>query len=465
MLNTKPQSHPEFKTLSIFQLLKIFWQGRKLRPHEKWNREQIKQHQEKELRKLRDFAYSNSPFYKKFHKGLENSPLHELPVLTKKELMSSWDEIVTDRSLHLKDVENFLNNLKGAELYRDKYYAYATGGTTGVKGIFIYSKKEWFKFFSIAIRSSGWINIPFHFGKKSRMAIVQSTLPWHVAGGIAFIKIPFVNMLALDTTEPLEQIVKKLNDFQPNLLGGFAENIHTLAKEQLAGRLRIKPDTITSTAETLKKEARKAIEEAWGIKPFEEYGATETGVIASECEAHNGQHIYEDLVVVEVVDNDNKIVPPGEYGNKILVTVLWNRTLPIIRYELSDHIKLDTKPCSCGRIFTLIKEIQGREENVIHLPGQAGNRVAIEPDLFFDNMVLLPIDGWQIVQEKEDTISFLILGPHKDFKEADFLKHIVDEIVKHGAKPPSVKVEYIKELKKTKLGKTITIQALKKGEK
>jgi len=267
-------------------------------------------------------------------------------------------------------------------------------------------------------------------------------------------------MLALDTVEQLEQNVQKLNDFQPNHLIGFAENIHSLAKEQVAGRLQIKPDSVATTAETLKKEARKAIEKAWGIKPFDTYASTETGVIASECEAHNGQHIYEDLIIMEVVDNDNKPVPPGKYGNKILVTVLWCRTLPIIRYEISDHVKLSNNLCSCGRTFTLIKEIQGREENVIYLPSQSGGKIAIEPDIFFDNMVLLPIDGWQIVQEKEDAITFLILGPHQDFIEANFLSHIVEEMVKQGAKPPFVKVEYIKELKRTKLGKVITVQAI-----
>lgn len=449
------------KSRNVFELLKLLWQGRKLGFHQKWSKEKIKDHQERELRKLRDFAYSNSPFYKKFHQGHENSPLSELPILTKKELMQSWDEIVTDKSLHLKDVEDYLNNLKGTELYQDKYYAYATGGTTGVKGVIIYNKDEWLKFLSTALRTIKWMNMAIRFGQKPRMAIVQSTLPWHVAGGITFIKIPFVNMLALDTVEQLEQNVNKLNDFQPNHLVGFAENIHSLAKEQLAGRLQIKPDSVATTAETLKKEARKAIEKVWGIKPFDTYASTETGVIASECEAHNGQHIYEDLVIIEVVDNDNKSVSPGEYGNKILATVLWSRTLPLIRYEISDHIKIDDKPCSCGRTFTIIKEIQGREENVIYLPSQSGGKVAIEPDIFFDNMVLLPIDGWQIVQEKDDAIAFLILGPHQDFKEADFLKHITEELVKQGAKSPTVKVEYIKELKKTKLGKTITIQALK----
>lgn len=132
MATNKKTNHSSTKSLSLIQILKLFWQGRKLRSHEKWSREKIKQHQEIELRKLRDFAYAKSPFYKKFHHGLENHPLHELPVLTKQELMRSWDEIVTDRSLHLKDIENYLDNLKGAELYQGRYHAAATGGTTGV---------------------------------------------------------------------------------------------------------------------------------------------------------------------------------------------------------------------------------------------------------------------------------------------------------------------------------------------
>lgn len=174
MANTKQSSGAKYRRLSFFQLPKIFWQGRKLRPHEKWSKEKILEYQEKGLRKLRDFAYSNSPFYKKFHQGHENSPLNELPILTKKQLMQSWDEIVTDRSLHLKDEENFLDNLKGLGLFQGKYFAWATGGTTGVKGIFILSQKEWFKFFFTAVRSGAAQNISLHFGQKPRMA-----LDWH----------------------------------------------------------------------------------------------------------------------------------------------------------------------------------------------------------------------------------------------------------------------------------------------
>lgn len=462
ILQTMMQHKKHAQTFSpgLVDLLKVIIRARKLKRRETWTHKQIESHQQNELKKLREFAYTNSPFYKKFHKGLENRPLHELPILTKKELMASWDDIVTDRSLRLKDIDHFLNNVTGLESYKGKYFAFATGGTTGVKGITVFSKDEFLSFFSLTARASGWTGIHLPFGQRPRMAVVQSHLPWHVAGAAGFLKLPFIRTLVLDTTDPLEKLVRELNKFQPHVFGGYASNVHLLALEQIAGRLKIAPQMVITTAETLKKEARKAVKMAWGVEPFEAYGATETAEAASECQEHRGFHIYEDVIILEVVDNNNKPVPPGKYGNKVLVTILWNRTLPLIRYEISDHVKLAKKPCPCGRPFQLIAEVQGREEQVMYLSGKAGGKVRIEPDIFFDSMVMLPIDGWQVEQENKDTITFLILGPHPEFQEAKFLKKMAGEFMKRGAKQPTLKVEYITELRRTKVGKLVTIRAL-----
>lgn len=451
---------PPFYRLNLFRILALIPRVLALRKRETWSREQIARHQERELGRLRQFAYRHSPFYQRFHKGLEDRPLHDLPVLTKKELMQSWDDVVTDRSLHLKDIQRFLERVQGLEAYQNTHYAFATGGTTGVKGVTVYSRKEFLQFFALTSRTTAWAGMRFSLWERPRMSTVQSLLPWHAAGAASFLKVPVVKTLPLDTVEPLPQLVRKLNDFQPHVLAGFAGNVHLLAQEQMAGRLRIGPRLVLSTAETLKKEARQAIEEAWGSKPFEAYGATETAQAASECQEHRGLHIYEDVVILEVVDEDNNPVPPGTFGKKVLATVLWNYTLPLIRYEISDHLKLSTKACPCGRTFQLIDEIEGREEQVIFLEGKSGEEIRIEPDLFFDEMVLLPIDGWQVVQERKDAITFLLLRPHPEFEEAEFLERMGSEIEKLGAKRPTLNVEVIDELRRTKLGKLITIQAL-----
>ena len=53
-----------------------------------------------------------------------------------------------------------------------------------------------------------------------------------------------------------------------------------------------------------------------------------------------------------------------------------------------------------------------------------------------------------------------MVGPHAEFKEAEFLKQMGDEMEKLGAKRPTLRVEVIDELRQTGLGKMITIQAL-----
>ena len=451
---------PRVYRLNLFRIAEIILRARALSKRERRSREQIQRHQNRQLTRLRQFASAHAPFYQRFHKGFEDRPLQELPILTKQELMRSWDDIVTDRSLHLQDIQRFLEGVQGLEPYRNTHYAFATGGTTGVKGVTVYSKKEFLLIFALSIRTTRWAGTRFSLRERPRMAIVQSLLPWHVAGGAAFIRLPLVKTLPVDTTEPLPQLVRKLNEFQPHVLGGFAGNIHLLAQEQIGGRLQIAPRTVSTTAETLKKEARQEIEEAWATEPFEAYGATETAVAASECQEHRGLHIYEDMVILEVVDEDNRPVPPGTFGRKVLATVLWNYTLPLIRYEISDHVKLSAESCPCGRTFQLIEEIEGREEQVIFLEGGSGDEVRIEPDLFFDEMVLLPIDGWQVVQEGKNDITFLVLRPHAEFKEAEFLKRMGNEIEKLGGNRPTLKVELVDELRRTRLGKMITIQAL-----
>lgn len=190
--------------------------------------------------------------------------------------------------------------------------------------------------------------------------------------------------LRLNATDPIADTVARLNDFRPDSLVGYASVHRLLAEEQLAGRLRISPVAVMSASEVLTDDTRRLVEEAWGRKPFNVYAATEPAGIASECEQHHGLHLYEDLVITEVVDQTNRPVPPGTFGAKILVTVLFSRTQPLIRYEMSDSVRLTERRCPCGRPFALLDGIQGRSEDVLHLPGRTSNSIAVHPLVFHD---------------------------------------------------------------------------------
>jgi phenylacetate-CoA ligase len=162
------------------------------------------------------------------------------------------------------------------------------------------------------------------------------------------------------------------------------------------------PHFIVSGSETLTDATRQRIEHAWHTRLFNIYAASESGVLASECTSHRGLHLYEDMVIVEVVDEHNRPVPPGVYGDKVLLTVLFSRTQPLIRYEVSDRVSRSRiEHCSCGRPFALLEGIEGRMSEVLHFPARAGGEVAVIPHVFHRIMDTVPASGWQVVQEQD----------------------------------------------------------------
>lgn len=82
--------------------------------------------------------------------------------------MQSWEDIVTDRSLHLQDIQRFLERVQGLEPYRNTHYAFATGGTTGVKGVTVFSKREFLLFFAQTSRTTRWMGMCFPLGGSGR---------------------------------------------------------------------------------------------------------------------------------------------------------------------------------------------------------------------------------------------------------------------------------------------------------
>lgn len=379
--------------------------------------------------------------------------------------MENWDTLVTDKQVKLEEVKNFLFNLpenQVGRLFKNKYYAVSTAGSTGLKGIFIYNEDEWITVLASYTRANDWAGLKAGLINHLKIAVVSSRAPWHQSSLVgATLKSWIVSTLRIDSNDKLESIVAQLNDFQPESLVAYAGMAKLLAQEQIAGKLHISPTAVFCASEVLTNEARELIKKAWDVLPFNVYAATETAGIASECENHKGLSIYEDLVIIEVVDRNNNPVKPGEYGNKLLATVLFSRTLPLIRYEISDSIRLSQDKCTCACPFSLMDSIQGRAEDIIHLNGQNGNIIKIQPVFFHKIMESSLVAGWQIVQESNNIIRVLINNPEDEFSETALIKTIIDKLEKRGVKEPSVDLEYVKSFDKSALGKTILIKALK----
>ena len=179
---------------------------------------------------------------------------------------------------------------------------------------------------------------------------------------------------------PHGELVEALNAFQPEGLGTYPSMAALLAEHQRAGELRIHPQMIFTAGEVRTPEMEERIVDAWGRRPFNIYGATETGAYAAaECSRHTGLHLFEDQVLVEVVDDDHRPVPDGDPGSRLLITNLYNRTQPLIRYELNDLVTVSPDPCPCGRPFPLLKSIEGRSDDVLEMPARDGGTIKVHP--------------------------------------------------------------------------------------
>lgn len=435
----------------------------RLRRHESWTRSRLETHQHKALAELRAFAVERSPFYRQFHLGLEGRRLEELPVLTKATLMDSFDEIVTDRSLRLTEIESYLQALRGDELFHDRYWVSATSGSSGRRSIIPNDLVEWATIIASYGRANEWSGVHISPLRHTRMAVVSSRTPFHQSLRVGrSVESPFVQTLRLDASQPLSEITRALDEFKPEVLIAYASMIRILAEEQVAGRLHIAPRGVNCSSEVLSEEARARATEAWGLPPFNVYAATETGGIAAECEQHRGMHLFEDLVIPEVVDDDYRPVPAGVTGSRLLVTVLFSRTLPLIRYELTDRVRLASEECPCGRQFHLLAEIEGRTDDLMTLPAVDGGTVQLHPNVFHGPLDLLHASAWQVRQES-DGIRIVIQAPVGGIDRPALEGSIAHAVQAAGAVPGRVRVEEVKEIPAGASGKRPLVVALKGG--
>lgn len=432
-----------------------------LRRHEKWTRSQLEASQANSLKQLRAYAYAYSPFYQRFHQGLMDRSLNELPILTKTILMEHFNELVTDPSIRLEEVRQFASGNADKRRYLDRYWVTATSGSSGRPGFFLFNEAEWVTMIASFARGQEWSGTKVNFLRRRKMATVASISPWHMSSQMAVtIQTPSTPSIRIAASLPLENIVQQLNAWQPDLLIGYASMTRVLAEEQLAGRLRISPEKVFTSSEVLTDETRRRVKTVWGDEPFNQYGATETADIAAEHKLCRRMHIFEDLLLVEIVDQQYRPVPRGEFGAKLLVTTLFSRTQPLIRYEINDSVRLSAEPCSvCGLPFSFIDGIQGRVEDALSMQSVKGVPILIQPLVFNRVMDILPVSGWQVVQETDSSLTVLLSGANNDIRDDMLSDAIQKELALEGAVIPLIKVQHVTEIPKNASGKAPLIKS------
>ena len=422
--------------------------------HESWTRQQLEDYQARALRACREYAYAHSPFYQRFHQGLMDRPLQDLPVLTKSMMMEHFDELVTDSAVRLHDVQQYLAHGDRTKRFLDRYMTTGTSGSTGQRGIFLYHPAEGPVMINSFMRAVIWSGIM----PESKVALVTTTDPSQLTVQVPIIiNGQHVPRLQLSANDPLETLVQRLNEWQPDALMWYPSIASVMVDEQRQGRLHIAPRMIGCAAETLTNETRRRIEETWQTKLFQAYGTTESGILAAECSFHQGLHLFEDFLVVEVVDQDNRPVQPGEQGSKVLLTVLFRRAQPLIRYEVTDLVRTSTiERCSCGRPFALIEAIEGRTPEVLYLLSPTGGEERVNAFLFEFIIDTLPVSGWQVIQE-QDGLHIFLTGAPEELRDEQLLDPLRQALIKRGVLVPSIEIHRVTALNRNAGGKALRV--------
>ena len=371
---------------AVVQQLRLAFAIRTLLPPRKSEIEARAKARESRLRHLLHHAYNRSPFYRKKFQGIDltSCAISELPTLTKSEMMANLDEVFTDRELHRHDLECFISDTANIGiLYRKKFVVCHTSGSQGQPALIVQDADAVLTTFAAQFARGIQVRRRFlpHIQRllnPARIAVITQK-PGFYASSTFFNFFPsaarrFLKLERLSVFDPPHKLVERLNTFQPNFVTAYTSTLELIAREQDAGHLGFRHclEQMTSISEPLPEIAAQRIESAFGVHVTNVYSVAECMALTCGCPASHGNHLNSELAVLEVVDADNRPVPDGVRGSKVLLTNLYNFVQPIIRYEIDDIVTMSPQICSCGSLLPLIQSVEGRTKDQLWI--EAGGK-------------------------------------------------------------------------------------------
>lgn len=402
-------------------------------------------YQERKLRQLVTHAYYHVPFYREMFERLNLKPediqgiedLYKLPVI---------DKNVVRENMYLGIMSNTHD--------KEKILKVTTSGSTGEPFTVFVEKKQLEMRWAATLRSTEWTG--YRFGDRQvrlwhkylsmkKFEVIKERIE-------AFLSrrkfVPAYEIGEDNIKDFLDEILK----FKPVLLDGYAESFNIIAQYLRHFKYDgYKPKGIMSSAQTLPEDSRKRIEEAFGCKVYDKYGAREfAGGIAYQCSEQDGYHVVAECAIIEIVDKEGRQVAPGETGH-VVVTELNNNALPLIRYRLGDvATAIDpNKQCACGRGLPLIGNIEGRIQATI-----VGTKKQIVPGSFFARLFSnydFAVRQFQVVQNEFGKITMKIVKANR--YDDSVLENICYEVKRHLGDDMEIDIQFVDVIPLGRTGK------------
>lgn len=363
------------------EYLKLLWDLYRLKRNTVKTREQIKNLQNKKLRKLLEYTYENSKYYRRTFEeaGITREQIYTLPIsafptIDKDLLMKHFDDLVTNDDLKQNDIRRFdEEETVDQKKFKNKYHVVHSSGSTGKPGYFVYNEEAWKQMLLGIIRAAFW-NLPMFeilklLSKRLRIAYIAATGGRYggamaVSGGI---KGVHADQLFLDINTPLVEWIENIQKFKPNMIIGYPSAIKILGELVENGDIQIKVSRVISCGEPLCASLRHYIEKVFKADVVNIYGASESLALGVEINHTEGMYLFDDMNLIEVEDGT------------MYLTSLYNFIQPLIRYRISDQLKSKDGDENNICQFTKVENLLGRNEDLMWFEDGKGNREFLHP--------------------------------------------------------------------------------------
>jgi phenylacetate-CoA ligase len=385
--------------------------------------EYIRTYQEKRLRHIIDYAYTNSPFYHNHFRTNNITPsdiktlddLPKIPLVTKTDLRENFSQVIPRTYSEVNcTVES-------------------TSGSTGEHITILHDLNALQYYGAVLIRGHIAVGLkPYHKTAYIRYKPLFSGY-WERLGIFRFKHIY--------SDSPIPKIIEKLKEINPFTINCYPTIMYLVATHISQKDVEyISPHHIVTWSEKLTSRTREKVEKIFHCPVYDQYGAYEFHSMAFEC-TEKTMHMNADSVIIEFI-KDGEPVSPGEEG-EIIATSLWNKAMPFIRYRIGDVGTPSDEKCACGRTLPVMGALEGR--TVDFLVKASGDFVLPSTviTLFYPYS---QIDTFQIVQKKKGEILIKILKG-KNYSDK-IEKEILDKFYAIFNKGSTIQIEYVDKIEK-----------------
>jgi putative adenylate-forming enzyme len=295
----------------------------------------------------------HSAFYREHFQRNDRdvTDLTKWPIVTKRVMMSRIADFLTQTVEPDLLQQVCANPLEPLPLTKTGLSLGTSSGTTGSLGVFVVSARERAVLGGLTL--ARLLRGPIWQPQKVAF-FLRANSPVYGAVGKALIRFEFFSL-----ADPFPRLLERLEALNPTILIAPPSMLNRIAEAIRLAKIRIQPQQVISVAEVLENGDRDILRATFRTPVDEVYQATE-GFLGATCRCGE-LHWNEDWIFIERE-------PLGDGRYTPIITDLFRRTQPIVRYRLDDLIIDRETRCPCGSIFQVIERIEGRSDDVIHLP-------------------------------------------------------------------------------------------------